>query len=437
MHDSVGKSLQGIALSASALALGAGRDPAGSQAAATQLAAAAKIAAAEARELIGDLRADDLGAELHDAVAAVAHRWAQTTGVAIELELRPVHADADVRYELLAIANEALRNVERHARASTVRIALTTAGGHVRLEVVDDGCGLPAGHDPERLVGEGHFGLLGMSERAAAGRRHARRGARRRRGHDARSEPPRDDPSRRGAAAARAPPAATPASATSRVRGGCRMIRIVIVDDNAIVLQGTAAVIAAVDPGIEIVATGSNGREAIALAREHRPDVLLLDVQMPIMDGIQAAEALAGEVKVLMLSYAEDEHRVTAAIRAGACGYLVHGRFEPAELADGVRRAARGETVISPAVASTVFSALRRGPDGDAQGDPLELTPREREIMTLVAAGLTNGDIARKLVLSEKTVKNHVHNTYRKLGVTRRGQAIAHWLGSAPQSRGG
>lgn len=215
------------------------------------------------------------------------------------------------------------------------------------------------------------------------------------------------------------------------------MIRVVIVDDNAIVLQGTAAVLTAADPEMEIVGEGANGREAIALAREQRPDVILLDVEMPIMDGVEAAQALAGEFRVVMLSYADDEHRVAAAVRAGACGYLVHGRFEPEELADSVRRAARGETVISPAVASTVFSALRRGPEGDTTGDPLELTAREREVMTLVAAGLSNRDIAQRLVVSEKTVKNHVHNTYRKLGVTRRGQAIAHWLGSAPRSRGG
>ena len=209
------------------------------------------------------------------------------------------------------------------------------------------------------------------------------------------------------------------------------MIRVVIADDNAIVRQGIVAVLAAVDADIAIVGQAANGREAVALAREHRPDVVLLDLQMPLMDGISAAEALSDEFRVVMLTYSDDEQRVTAAIRAGACGYLVHGRFEPEELADSVRRAARGETILSPAVAPTVFAALRRGPEADAQGHPYELTPREREVMTLVAEGLSNRAIAERLVLTEKTVKNHVHNTYRKLGVTRRGQAIAHWLGSA------
>lgn len=209
------------------------------------------------------------------------------------------------------------------------------------------------------------------------------------------------------------------------------MIRVVIADDNAIVRQGIVAVLGAADAEIAVVGQAANGREAVALAREQRPDVVLLDLQMPIMDGVQAADALSGDFRVVMLTYSDDEPRVTAAIRAGACGYLVHGRFEPEELADGVRRAARGETVLSPAVAPTVFAALRRGPQADTHGDPHELTAREREVMTLVAAGLSNREIAAKLVVSEKTVKNHVHNSYRKLGVTRRGEAIAHWLGSA------
>ncbi len=208
------------------------------------------------------------------------------------------------------------------------------------------------------------------------------------------------------------------------------MIRVVVADDNAIVRQGIVAVLAAADAGIAVVGEAGNGREAVALAREQRPDVVLLDLQMPIMNGVQAAEALSGEFRVVMLTYSDDEQRVTAAIRAGACGYLVHGRFEAEELAECVHRAARGETVLSPAVATTVLSALRRGPEADV-GDLHELTAREREVMTLVAEGLSNRAIAQRLVLTEKTVKNHVHNTYRKLGVTRRGEAIAQWLGSA------
>lgn len=166
MHDSVGKSLHGIALSASALAAHAARDPGQAADAARELASAANVAAVEARELIGDLRADDLDAALHETLAAAARAWAASSGLRLELDVRPVEADADARYEILAIAREALRNVEHHAQAGSVRVALEPQDGCIRLSVVDDGRGLPADHDPDALVGAGHFGLLGMRERA-------------------------------------------------------------------------------------------------------------------------------------------------------------------------------------------------------------------------------------------------------------------------------
>lgn len=166
MHDSVGKSLHGIALSASALAMRAARDPAAAPETARELADAAKAAAVEARELIGDLRADDLDVGLHEALGAVARSWAEASGVCLELDLPAVQADSDVRYEILAIAKEALRNVERHAAASLVRLGLEADGDRIRLSVVDDGRGLAAAHDSDELVRAGHFGLLGMRERA-------------------------------------------------------------------------------------------------------------------------------------------------------------------------------------------------------------------------------------------------------------------------------
>lgn len=166
MHDSVGKSLHGIAMSATALALRAPRDPQSASQAASELASAAKVAAVEAREIITALRADDPRAELHESLAVAAQGWAERSRVELELELEQADADADVRYEILWIAMEALRNVERHAQASSVRVSLHARDGQVRLAIVDDGRGLPPDHDAERLVGERHFGLLGMRERA-------------------------------------------------------------------------------------------------------------------------------------------------------------------------------------------------------------------------------------------------------------------------------
>lgn len=213
------------------------------------------------------------------------------------------------------------------------------------------------------------------------------------------------------------------------------MIRVIIVDDNAVIRRGVAALLADASD-IEVVGEAGDGREAVRLAAESSPDVVLLDVRMPVMDGIAAAGPLSEKARVMMLTYSDDEERVTGAIRAGASGYLVHGQFEADELVARIRQLAAGETVLSPAVVGTVFEALRRTPGSpdDASG-PASLTAREREIMNLIAQGLTNRQIAERYVLSEKTVKNHVNRIYSKLDASNRAQATAVWLGTAPGRR--
>ena len=209
------------------------------------------------------------------------------------------------------------------------------------------------------------------------------------------------------------------------------MIRVLIVDDNAVIRRGVAALLAETSD-IDVVGEASDGREAIRLATDVRPDVVLLDVRMPVMDGIAASGPLAEHARVMMLTYTEEEDQVVAAIRAGASGYLVHGQFEADELVARIRQLAAGETVLSPAVVGTVFEALRRTPGApDDPFGPASLTAREREIMNLIAQGLTNGQIAERFVLSEKTVKNHVNRIYGKLGAANRAQATALWLGTA------
>jgi DNA-binding NarL/FixJ family response regulator len=209
------------------------------------------------------------------------------------------------------------------------------------------------------------------------------------------------------------------------------MIRILLVDDNAIVRRGIASLLAEAD-GIEVVGEAADGREAIAKAEELRPDVVCLDVRMPVMDGVAAAGPLAQRAKVLMLSYSEDEHLVTGAIRNGAAGYLVHGRFEPDELEIRIKAVARGEMVLSPAVTPAVFDVLRRSPGVSNDEDELglgSLTAREREVLNLLARGLSNREIAEELVITNKTVKNHLSRIYEKIGVHSRAEAIALWLG--------
>jgi DNA-binding NarL/FixJ family response regulator len=211
------------------------------------------------------------------------------------------------------------------------------------------------------------------------------------------------------------------------------VIRVLIADDNSVIRHGVAALLDSTAEDIRVVGEASTGKEAVEQARRLQPDVVLLDIRMPVMDGIEAAEALTPEHRLLMLTYAEEEPLVTGAIRAGARGYLVHGRFEPDELAGAIRKVAAGETVVSPAIASVVFDAVRRGggEDGERQPSRFDLTEREQEVMGLVAKGLSNKAIAEQLVVSEKTVKNHVHQIYAKLGAKRRAEAITIWLGVA------
>jgi DNA-binding NarL/FixJ family response regulator len=212
------------------------------------------------------------------------------------------------------------------------------------------------------------------------------------------------------------------------------MIRVLIVDDNPVIRRGVAALLS--DAGdIRVVGEAGDGREATTLAADTSPDVVLLDVRMPVMDGITAAGPLSQRARVMMLTYTDESDQVVEAIRQGASGYLVHGQFEAEELAARIRQLAAGDTVLSPAVVGTVFDALRRTPGSpDEASGPASLTGREREIMNLISQGLTNQQIATHFVLSEKTVKNHVNRIYGKLGASNRAHATALWLGTAREA---
>jgi DNA-binding NarL/FixJ family response regulator len=208
-------------------------------------------------------------------------------------------------------------------------------------------------------------------------------------------------------------------------------VRVLVVDDNAVIRMGLVSLLET-SGDITVVGEAANGREAITRAAETRPDVVLLDVRMPVMDGLAAAPSLAQQSKVLMLTYAEDTDIIEMAIRAGASGYLIHGRFDAAELVDAVLGTGTGASFLSPAAASVLVDAMRRGPEKIGR-DPAAsgLSDREFEVMELIARGKSNAQIASQLFLSEKTVKNHVNRIYAKLGVKTRGEAIATWLGVA------
>ena len=202
------------------------------------------------------------------------------------------------------------------------------------------------------------------------------------------------------------------------------MIRVLAVDDNDIVLQGLLALLAHGED-IEVVGTASNGQEAINESERLRPDVVLLDVRMPVTDGITAAARISKRTKVLMLTSADDRKIVAGAIRAGAHGYLVHGNFDVWELASAIRLVHAGESVLSPAATGPLMALVR----GEAEDDDKRrvLSAREREVMELVVSGLSNPVIAERMFVSEKTVKNHINRIYAKLGAANRAEAVATW----------
>lgn len=207
-------------------------------------------------------------------------------------------------------------------------------------------------------------------------------------------------------------------------------VRVLVVDDNAVVRTGLVSLLAAME-SIDVVGEALDGRQAIRMAAELSPDVVLLDARMPVLDGVSAAATISRHAAVLMLTYAESDDIVTAAIHAGASGYLVHGRFEPEELTRGIHEVAQGRSVLSPTVAPAVFALIRtNGWSSSLASQPL-LTAREQEVMNLLSQGYANAAMARVLFISEKTVKNHINHIYAKLGVRSRAEAMARWLGTA------
>jgi len=199
-------------------------------------------------------------------------------------------------------------------------------------------------------------------------------------------------------------------------------IRVLLVDDHAVVRRGLRGFFELLDD-IEIVGEAEDGAQAVALVEQHQPDVVLMDLLMPVMDGIAATAEIKQrwpDVEVVALTSFIEEERVTAALEAGATGYLLKDAPRT-ELLRAVRAAARGESVLSPSVASRVLGRVRR-PSND---EPDDLSPRELEILGLVARGTTNREAAKRLFISEATVKTHLLHIYAKLGVNDRAAAVA------------
>jgi DNA-binding NarL/FixJ family response regulator len=196
-------------------------------------------------------------------------------------------------------------------------------------------------------------------------------------------------------------------------------IRLLIVDDHPVVRDGLSGMFAA-DPGFEVLGEAADGAEAVGLAQVLAPDVILMDLRMPGMDGVTAITELArrgSTARVLVLTTYDTDSYVLPAIEAGATGYLLKDAPR-AELLRAVRAAAHGQAVLSPAVATRLMSRVRAPSPGP-------LSQRELEVLELVAAGSTNRESAAKLFISEATVKTHLLNIYAKLGVNDRAAAVA------------
>lgn len=203
------------------------------------------------------------------------------------------------------------------------------------------------------------------------------------------------------------------------------LISVLIVDDHPLVRQGVRAFLDTQDD-INVIAEASSGQSAIDLAKQHIPDVVLMDLLMPEMDGVAATRQLKRisprSQVVVLTSYHDDEH-IFPALRAGALSYVLKN-LSPPELADAVRRAAAGEATLHPRVASRVIREIH-GPKGLEPNPFTDLTDRELEVLKLIADGMSNAAIAARLELSEKTIKGHVSNILSKLHVSDRTQAAA------------
>ena len=294
--------------------------------------------------------------------------------------------------EVLRIAQEALQNALRHARARARRGAArraATAGSCSRC--ADDGVGF----DPRRPeLRSRRLGLTLDGGARAAARRPARDPLGAGRGHD-------------GAAGGAA---------------WLSAIRVLVVDDHAVVREGLRTFLALQD-GIEVVGEAADGVEAVAEAERLAPDVVLMDLVMPRLDGVGAMRGSAprgSQTRVIVLTSFADDEKLLPAVRAGAAGYLLKN-VEPQEVVRAIRAAHDGEAVLDPTVAGRLLDALAEPARPTASR--AALTPREREVLALLGRGMSNKRIARELGLSEKTVKTHVGHILAKLGVTDRTQA--------------
>ncbi|MGH3187122.1 MAG: response regulator [Streptosporangiaceae bacterium] len=221
---------------------------------------------------------------------------------------------------------------------------------------------------------------------------------------------------------------------------GTTTVRVVVADDQRVVRDGLAVLVGLCD-GIEVVGAAADGTAAVALVAELAPDVVLMDLRMPEMDGVAATRAItrSGTARVIVLTTYADDASIFPALRAGAVGYLTKDASAE-EIEAAIRAVHRGQTWLDPVVQARLVSALGAGDPGDAadpheparpsRGLPGNLTARETEVLALIGEGLSNHEIGERLVLGQATVKTHVNRIFAKIGVRNRAQAVRYAIGN-------
>ena len=393
LHDVLAHSLSGAAIQ-----LQGARKLAEREQASPQLRAAidrggelVRDGLANARQAVGALRGEELPsvAQLESLVATFRNDMNAEVTLTIEGTERRLPADASLA--LYRGAQEALTNAARYAPGAATTVVLRYDSGHTTLTVEDRTAGTKP--DAAGLVGVGGGnGLTGMRERLEqAGGNHAGR------------------PYRHGLA---------------RRAGRPGVIRIVIADDQRVVRDGLAMLIGLIDD-IEVVGTASDGFEAVGLAHDTRPDVVLMDLRMPEMEGAEATRRIRSalpETQILVLTTYADDESLFPALQAGARGYLTKDASAE-EIETAIRALAAGHTHLDPAIQQRLIAAVIDGAP-DNQPPPDDLTTREIEVLKLIAAGLSNTEIATALVVSNATVKTHINHILAKTGARDRAQAV-------------
>jgi len=391
LHDSVKQQVFAISMQLSAARTALSQDDKAypSVAEAERLA---QQAGAELTTLIHQLRPPSLERKsLTDAVREHVREWMRQNNIETELSIEDVSVSLNVEQALFRVLQEALANVARHSKADKVLVSLNSENDNVILVVEDNGIG----YDAERITRG--IGLDSMRERLEVVNGELEISSQRNTGYCKGEEVLMAE-----------------------------SISVLLVDDHEMVRQGVKAFLTT-QPDISVVGAAASGEEAIKLAAQFIPDVILMDLIMPGMDGVESTrrvKQISPRSQIVVLtSYHEDEH-IFPALKAGALSYILKD-VSAEELASAVRKAAAGEAVLHPRVAARVIKELQ-GKRGDALNPFTELSERELEVLKLIADGMSNAEMAAKLVLSEKTIKGHVSNILSKLHLADRTQAAVY-----------